>query len=127
MEGKQFVKWFAVKQRIHETALTLYCQDRDIWVCSIGENVGREQNGKREMFQRPVLVLKRFGNGTFLGIPMTSKFSLHRTVLQISGGSFLLLSQMRLWDGRRLIRKVRRMAQREFEYIKSEVIALIKK
>ncbi len=126
MDGKQFERWHVLKQSLHARNFFQYCAAGEIWVCAIGENIGREQNGKREMFQRPVFILKRFGNGTFLGIPLTSTVGFKKMFLQISGGSFLVLSQVRLWDTRRLIRNVRRVSAYEYEYVLLQFINFLK-
>lgn len=126
MEGNNFLDWNFVKQKLDACLITNYCRERDIWVCAIGKNIGREQNGKRELFQRPVLVVKTFANGTFLGLPLTSSESNQKFKLQISGGSFILLSQLRIFDMRRVLRKTRMISYEEFEYLKSQIRKLFK-
>ncbi len=121
MEGYNFDEWNFLKQRLDDTPVRHFCREREIWICAIGKNIGREQNGKREMFQRPVLVIRKFGSGIFFGVPLTSTVSQSDFVLQISGGSFLVLSQMRIFDMRRLIRKTRRLEAREFEIILAQL------
>ena len=96
MEGKLFGEWNFLKQRLSAEAIAHFCREREIWVCSIGKNVGREQNGKREMFQRPVLVVRKFGSGIFFAIPLTSTVRCNDLFLQISGGSFLVLNQLKV-------------------------------
>ncbi len=60
--------------------ITLRAEDKkvlfkegEIWWCSIGMNVGTEIFGKGRRFTRPVLVFKKFGSYSFLGIPITSQ------------------------------------------------------
>ena len=45
--------------------------ERDIWWCSIGVNVGYEVNGKNGPFERPVLIIKKYNNDMFFGLPLT--------------------------------------------------------
>ena len=40
---------------------------------NIGKNIGYEQNGKGDEFLRPVVVLRKFSNRYFLGVPLSSK------------------------------------------------------
>ena len=47
----------------------LHIIKKDIWWVSVGVNVGFEEDGKNDNFVRPVLVLKKFNNDMFLGIP----------------------------------------------------------
>lgn len=117
MDEHQFNEWNFLKQCLSDGGIAHFCREREIWVCAIGKNIGREQNGKREMFQRPVLVVRKFGSGLFFGIPLTSTVSCNDFVLQISGGSFLVLNQLKSFDMRRLLRRMRRLDEIEFEYI----------
>ena len=69
---KDFNKWHLVKSEIENTTRSELFREQEIWWCSIGENIGFEQDGKNEMFERPVLVMKKFSSDVFFGIPMTS-------------------------------------------------------
>ena len=42
-------------------------------MCSLGKNLGYEQNGSGNNFSRPVLVLKKFNNRMFWCIPLSTK------------------------------------------------------
>jgi hypothetical protein len=70
---KDFQKWHHLKSELDKKEHGVFINEREICFVSIGENIGFEQNGKNEMFERPVLVLKKFGTQTFIGIPLTSK------------------------------------------------------
>ncbi|MDD2693699.1 MAG: hypothetical protein PHY14_02100 [Candidatus Gracilibacteria bacterium] len=70
---KDFEKWHILKSRIDTKEHRSLVNEREICYVSIGENIGFEQNGKNEFFERPVIVLKKFGTQTFIGIPLTSK------------------------------------------------------
>jgi mRNA interferase MazF len=56
---KDFRKWHFRKKLVHESKNIPYFYEREIWWCSIGLNVGYEQDGKNDNFERPVLVLKK--------------------------------------------------------------------
>ena len=43
----------------------LFPQLGEIWMCALGKNIGREQNGGGESFSRPMLVIKKFNNEIF--------------------------------------------------------------
>ena len=68
---KDFVNWHKVKKSIDEKEKRINFQIRDVFFCSIGENVGFEQDGRGEEFLRPVVVVKKFNNEVFLGVPLT--------------------------------------------------------
>jgi hypothetical protein len=60
---KQFEDWSKEKQNIEIFApKTLPFREKEIWWCSIGINIGDEQDGKNELFERPVLILRKFNN-----------------------------------------------------------------
>ena len=57
---KDFDKWNELKKKIDTREdieeNEIFIKNRQIWWCSIGLNVGSEQNGHGEVFERPVLV-----------------------------------------------------------------------
>lgn len=57
---KDFDTWSKEKKTLEQEGHdSLVFHEREIWWCSIGINVGDEQDGKNERFERPVLVLKK--------------------------------------------------------------------
>ena len=42
---KDFKKWHKIKENIHEKAGSALFQERELWWCSLGVNVGFEQDG----------------------------------------------------------------------------------
>lgn len=106
---KDYRGWHDLKSRLNEKEHISFVNEREICYVSIGENIGFEQDGKHELFERPVLVLRKFGTQTFLGIPLTStpktgKF--YFSFLLGTSRSTAILSQMRLLDTRRISRKL---------------------
>ena len=73
-KGKKFFKdWIILKEKLHNDKRTYLVSEGDVWWCAVGENVGVEICGKGKTFVRPVLVLKKFGRFSFLGVPLTSQ------------------------------------------------------
>lgn len=68
-----FDEWNIQKQEINLREKLVLFREREIWWCSIGKNIGAEQDGKNEFFERPVLVCKKYNNEQFFGFPLTSK------------------------------------------------------
>ena len=66
---KDFDKWNNIKKSAHNGNIIRSFKDRDIFYVKVGANIGFEQDGKGEEFLRPVLILKKFGQHAFLGIP----------------------------------------------------------
>ncbi|MFA4831449.1 MAG: type II toxin-antitoxin system PemK/MazF family toxin [Patescibacteria group bacterium] len=120
---KPFDKWNTLKKRIHARQNIPIFHEREIWWCALGVNVGYEQDGKNDLFERPILVLKKFNKDVLLILPLTR--SKHQTVFKYDLGhndSAVILSQVRLISSRRLLRKMRKMTGWQFR----EVIVRVK-
>lgn len=70
---KDLDNWHKLKKHLDQKANHLKFHDREIWWCSLGINIGREQDGKNADFVRPVLILKIFNNETAWILPLSSK------------------------------------------------------
>lgn len=70
---KDYKNWHNLKIDIENNGQEKKFRDREIWWCSLGENIGFEEDGKHDNFERPVLVLRKFNSGMFFGLPLTSK------------------------------------------------------
>lgn len=73
MDGKRFDEWIEVKSDLHKIAIVRRMREGEIWWCALGENIGVEINGKSKTFARPILILRKLGKYSFMGIPLTSK------------------------------------------------------
>lgn len=103
---------------------------REIWWCSLGVNIGSEQNGVGEYFERPVLVLRRLSATTFLVLPLSTKekiedFQYKIIVNNIIG--YVLLDQIRVIDKRRFMRMVEYLNKEDFENTLQKFIGLLYK
>jgi len=118
---KDFDRWNELKKKI-DARNPIYVSERDIWFCSVGLNVGSEQSGKNELFERPVLVIKKVTANTFIGVPLTSNKKKGSWYVEIeSTGSSAIISQIKLFDTRRLARKIGVVPIEEFEVIKNKL------
>lgn len=125
-------KWNAVKKRIDSNQTKQGVEIQRIYWTKIGQNVGSEVFGKGENFARPVLVISAFYNGTFLGVPLTSKIQNKRGRLYYkfmdNKGKMqtALLGQMKILDIKRIGAYLSRIDDENFvklkEKIKSEII-----
>jgi mRNA-degrading endonuclease toxin of MazEF toxin-antitoxin module len=126
-ESFEYYKWCELKQKISKKT-PLRFKEREIFFIHMGKNIGYEQNGKGSEFLRPVLVYKKFGNETFLGIPLTNsmKEGMFYTKVKFKNRTnTALLSQIRLFDAKRLKYFVCRLPQNEFNKIKEDLNRLI--
>ena len=125
---KNFDIWNEQKKKIDESNPKFY-KERDIWWCKIGLNVGLEQDGSGEQFQRPILVLKGLSRDTFLAIPITSSENKNKNRISIGmiddKNSFVIISQIRTLDTKRLTTKITRMNKDLFETIRKAVKDLL--
>ncbi len=64
--GELFESWNMQKRNIDAKERKLLFREGDVWWCSIGKNIGAEQDGKNEFFERPILIYKKFNQDQFL-------------------------------------------------------------
>jgi mRNA interferase MazF len=106
---KDFDGWNKVKKKTNAEHPRLYTV-REIWWCKLGVNIGTEQDGKGEWYDRPCVIMRGFGPDACLVIPLTTSAREH--TLRVSIGlvegqeARANLSQIRVVDTRRLTRKV---------------------
>ena len=126
---KDFEKWHKQKARIHAGKGRVFCHEGEVWWCALGANVGFEEDGKNETFERPVLVYRKFNKEVFWALPITTKDKKGRFYFQYDheGKLFsIILSQIRLLDAKRLLRKVRTLSKDEFGGVDDAFHALLK-
>ncbi len=128
---KDFDSWNEEKKYLEiKNHDTLFFHEREIWWCSIGLNLGDEQDGKNELFERPVLIIKKFNNRVCWVLPMTTKQKdgTYYHELKHDGKVFsVILSQIRLVSVKRLRRFVRKISPHQFELIQDKLINFLKK
>jgi len=109
--------WEALKVQLQGKKNLPYFHERELWICHLGSNIGYEQDGKGAEFVRPVLIFRKFNSTLFLGMPLTStaKMDRHYFTFRFDGRqSTVILSQVRVFDARRLKRKMGDMQADEF-------------
>src|ERR1700674_5608642 len=57
---KDFDRWKGIKKQLaHDVPPPLaFPKNGEVWMCTLGKNLGREQDGGSSDFSRPVLVVK---------------------------------------------------------------------
>ena len=111
-DTKLFDEWNEQKQRLEKNRVTRRIKRRDIWWADLGVNIGHEQDGGGPLFERPVVILKTFGNKTCLIAPLTGMpgdapfyFDLEKYGYR----SRVLITQLRLVSTKRLSRSIERL------------------
>ena len=126
---KDFDAWNEKKKKIHNESSGPFSHKREVWWCSLGVNVGFEQDGTGENYERPVLILRGFNEYVSLVLPLTSstkKNKYHVLVGEIQGRkAFAIISQIRFIDSKRLINKVGVVNKEIFENIRKIVKDLL--
>ncbi len=126
---KDFDGWNREKKNIHNIAENRFYKVREVWWCSVGLNVGFEQDGTSEQYQRPVLVLKGFSRQVCWVIPLTTsqkKNPYHVRIAEIEGREcFAILSQLRLIDTKRFTNRLTIIDGVIFEEIRKAVRDLV--
>ena len=121
---KYFDEWNKTKKEINSRESVIYFHNRDIWMMQMGINIGFEQDGKGKNFQRPVLVLKKLNTRFFIGVPLTKRCENKKhklALLENKNSSFLILSQIRAFDVKRLVYRMERISQNRFDCIKQKI------
>jgi len=123
--GKDIEEWSILKKNINMTKQRPYFREREIWWCSVGINVGSEQNGKGNNFARPVLIYQKIKNNLFIGIPITSVLKEDEMNLSFYFEYELhtmLIFQIKCFDSKRLLKKMGTVSQTLDKITKKRVI-----
>lgn len=75
---KDFDSWNKNKKQIHLTNKNKLYNQREIWWCFLGVNIGYEQDGDEIKHERPVIILKGLSRNTCLIIPLTTSLKKHK-------------------------------------------------
>ncbi|MBZ0211059.1 MAG: type II toxin-antitoxin system PemK/MazF family toxin [Hyphomicrobium sp.] len=107
---KDFDRWNATKKKISgRDDERLFFHEGEVWWVHLGVNVGYEIDGKHAQFSRPVIVLKKYNQYSFLALPLTTNARPNKWRVPIGKvadeDAFAVLSQLRNIDSLRLIEK----------------------
>jgi mRNA interferase MazF len=120
---KDFDRWNRLKKGLESTSELPTFNEREVWWCSFGMNIGYELFGKGEKFWRPVLVLSKHNAHSFFGLPLGSTIKQnprHYFRLDFDGrqGS-ALLSQGRILSTKRLSNLMGTLSETKFHAVKA--------
>ena len=105
---KNFDKWNEIKKSVQEKPDNFGVHEREIWWCSLGANIGSEQDGTGRNFDRPIVIVRGFNKNVFFAVALTGK----------GREASAVLSQVRLMDTKRLVRKIGVLDERVFGNLK---------
>jgi mRNA interferase MazF len=122
----QYSKWIERQKFLQGKSSRPLFHERELWWCSIGLNVGHEENGKGDRFARPVVIFRKFSGKTFWGIPVTTQNNTSPFYVSINVGDSLkrwaIISQMRFFDTRRLLGKIGTIGKDDYHFIQKAVM-----
>ena len=125
---KDFNKWNEVKKRVNIKTKISIPKNREVYWTCIGENIGHEQDGKSDIYTRPVLIFKRFNESLFFGIPLSTnmkKGSFFHSFILNGKKSNALLVQAKVFDTKRLEKKIGKVSVNEFMGIEIQLKKLL--
>ena len=103
-------------------------KEREIFWLRLGQNIGNEEFGKGNEFQRPVLIIKKLTKNIFIGVPLTTtlkendyfhqfKYSNQREIIKNSA----MILQLRTFDKNRLMTRIGMINKEDFEKINQKI------
>jgi len=126
---KDFQKWHNKKEYIHNERPRVFYHEREVWFSYLGINIGFEQDGQGIQFLRPVIILKKFNNEVFWGIPLTKAKKegkyYFKFLFKSGKQSIAIISQLRLIDAKRLLYKIGDISEVDFAALKQKIRHLI--
>lgn len=121
---KDFDLWNELKKKIEaeENQPDKFPKEGEVWMSSLGRNIGFEQNGSGDNFSRPVLIVKKFNNHMFWAVSLSTKqkkFDFYFNYVDPDGQKVsAILAQMKLISVKRLRRKLYELDSKKLGEIK---------
>jgi mRNA interferase MazF len=114
---KDFMQWHNLKTKLQHKKSQFTFKGGEVWLCTFGLNLGHEEDGKGDIFLRPIVILRKINSDTFLAVPLTSKEKNGNYYYPFDfkdKKSIAILPQVRLLDRKRLWRKKGTMTPTQF-------------
>jgi mRNA interferase MazF len=125
---KDFRSWHSKKEKVDKKDDRVFFHEREIWFAHLGTNVGFEQDGKGDNFGRPVVIFRKFNKEVFWGVPLTTREKGGKFYFPIDLDDGLsrkaILSQLRLFDAKRLYQKIGVIDEKTAKKLEEAIIAL---
>ena len=124
---EDFDAWNELKKKIEagENEPDKFPKEGEVWMSSLGRNIGFEQNGSSNNFSRPVLVVKKFNNHMFWVIPLSTKqkkFDFYFNYIDPNNQKVaVILAQMKLMSVKRLKRNMYSLDNEKLQEIKTKL------
>ncbi len=123
---KDFQKWHNEKENVHYYKIRPFYHEREVWFCSLGVNIGFEQDGTGKNFDRPIVIVRGFNKNIFFGVALTGSVKTGKYYFPVGKiedrEASAILSQVRLIDTKRLVKKIMTLDDNVFQELKKALI-----
>ena len=132
MSYRDFDAWNEIKKYTDSDLAhpEYYPHEGEVWMSSLGKNIGYEQNGSGSNFSRPMLIVKKFNNHMFWCIPLSTKQKLldfyFNFTDQDGRNISAILAQLKLTSVKRLKRKLYAIDSDLLERMKEKLRAFLR-
>ena len=123
-----FDDWSIQAQALHQQSKRHHYHEREVWWAHLGKNIGWEQNGSGQEFLRPVLVIRKFRHELCWIVPVTQTIRSGRYYFELDAKKCrgqLILTQLKAVDSVRLVKKIERLDQPQFDQIRMSIRRLL--
>lgn len=117
----EFEKWNRQKKIIDAATTRIFYREREIRWCRLGRNIGSEQRGSGQRFERPVLIVRALSRETCIIVPLTTSSKMSKFRLRLDKESVALLSQIKIVDIKRLTNVIKVVDEKSFRTIKKAI------
>ncbi len=127
---KDFKRWNTRKEILNDRPDMSLFKERDIWWAALGCNIGSEEDGKNDNFERPIIIFRKFGEDICWVIPLTThpaqKESRFEYILRFGKiEQTANIAQMRLVSVKRLLRFIGIIPYEDFQKIRKLLSDLV--
>lgn len=125
----KFDIWNIKKKDINISKSKKEFNEWEIWFLSLWKNIGFEEDWKWDNLSRPILIIKKFNTYVFYWIPLTSVKKENKFHYWFDWKtwkkSYAILSQMRLFDSKRLEEHIWNISFANMKELKKQLKRLI--
>lgn len=126
---KDFDRWNDKKKVLHGKSEAPFYHEREIWWCALGVNIGFEQDGTGENFDRPVVIIRGFNKEVCFAVALVGKKKTGKYYFDVGKiedrEASAVLSQVRLLDTKRLLRKIDTLDEKTFNELKKALMGAL--
>ena len=127
---KEFDVWNVNKKNIQDKKPSgVKFHPREVWWCALGVNIGSEQDGIGDNFERPVVIIKNLSPSTFIILPLSTKEKLAQFQFKVNINykqGYALLDQIKVINSKRLLRKIGYIEKQEYTDLMGKFINMFK-